>query len=125
MPGLVGEANDGGNDYAFLMNGMQQAAALVPMVRYDKRFAKAIENGCEFVQTHLIIASGYLPATLQDGAAWSQTNDSKAVISHEAMKQKVNLSPVTGDAVGGGWLQPISRFTVALRLVFLVADRNQ
>jgi hypothetical protein len=40
--GLVGEANDGGNDYAFLMNGVQQAAALVPMLRYDKRFAKAI-----------------------------------------------------------------------------------
>ena len=42
VSGLVGEANDSGNDYAFQMNGVQQAAALVPMVRYDKRFARAI-----------------------------------------------------------------------------------
>ena len=42
VSGLVGEANDGGNDYAFQLNGVQQAAALVPMVRYDKRFARGI-----------------------------------------------------------------------------------
>jgi hypothetical protein len=41
VSGLVGEANDAGNDYAFQMNGMQQAAALVPLVRYDKRFARS------------------------------------------------------------------------------------
>ena len=106
VSGLVGEANDGGNDYAFLMNGMQQAAALVPMVRYDKRFAKAIGKWMlNLSNASRLLYPGYLPATLQDGAAWSQTNDSKALISHEAMKQKVgNLSPfATGDAVGGGW----------------------
>ncbi|MBK9016407.1 MAG: hypothetical protein IPM82_21330 [Saprospiraceae bacterium] len=42
VDGVIGEANDGGNDYAFQMNGLQQAATLAPMVRYDKRFAKAI-----------------------------------------------------------------------------------
>lgn len=106
VSGLVGEANDGGNDYAFLMNGMQQAAALVPLVRYDKRFAKAIGKWMlNLSNASRLLYPGYLPATLQDGAAWSQTNDSKALISHEAMKQKVgNLSPfATGDAVGGGW----------------------
>ncbi len=40
VSGLVGEANDGGNDYAFQLNGVQQAGALVPLVRYDKRFAQ-------------------------------------------------------------------------------------
>ena len=30
VSGLVGEANDGGNDYAFQLNGVQQAAALAP-----------------------------------------------------------------------------------------------
>ena len=39
--GLVGEANDQNNDYAFAMNGYEQAGALVPMVRYDDRFATA------------------------------------------------------------------------------------
>ena len=30
VSGLIGEANDAGNDYAFIMNGFQHAAALVP-----------------------------------------------------------------------------------------------
>jgi hypothetical protein len=48
---------------------------------------------------------GFLPGMLQDGATWSQANDPKALISHEAMKEKYQgLTPfATGDAVGGGW----------------------
>lgn len=42
VSGLIGEANDTGNDYAFALNGFHQAAALVPLVKYDKRFARAI-----------------------------------------------------------------------------------
>jgi hypothetical protein len=42
VSGLIGEANDGGNDYAFVMNGFQQAAALAPLPKYDKRYARAI-----------------------------------------------------------------------------------
>jgi len=106
VSGLVGEANDGGNDYAFLMNGMQQAAALVPIVRYDKRFAKAIGKWMvNLSNASRLFYPGFLPATQQDGAIWSLSNDPDAVIAHEAMKQKVqNLSPyATGDAVGGGW----------------------
>jgi hypothetical protein len=38
--GLIGEALY--NGYAFVMNGFEMAAALVPMVRYDDRFARAI-----------------------------------------------------------------------------------
>ncbi|MBC7884848.1 MAG: T9SS type A sorting domain-containing protein [Saprospiraceae bacterium] len=106
VSGLVGEANDQGNDYAFVMNGMQQAAALVPMVRYDKRFAKAIGKWMlNLSNASRLFYPGFLPASLQDGAAWSQVNDPNALIAHEAMKQKVqNLSPyATGDALGGGW----------------------
>ncbi len=106
VSGLVGEANDGGNDYAFLMNGMQQAAALVPMVRYDKRFAKAIGKWMVNISNaSRLFYPGFLPVAQQDGAVWSQSNDPNAVIAHEAMKQKFqNLSPyATGDAMGGGW----------------------
>ncbi len=106
VSGLVGEANDGGNDYAFLMNGMQQAAALVPMVRYDKRFAKAIGKWMvNLSNASRLFYPGFLPAAQQDGAVWSQNYDPDAVIAQEAMKQKVgNLSPyATGDALGGGW----------------------
>jgi hypothetical protein len=106
VSGLVGEANDGGNDYAFLMNGMQQAAALAPMVRYDKRFAKAISKWMlNLSNASRLFYPGFLPGSLQDGSAWSQVNDPESVIAHEAMKQKYqNLSPyATGDALSGGW----------------------
>ena len=39
--GLCGSITDGGG-YAFAMNTFQMAAALVPLVRYDSRFARAI-----------------------------------------------------------------------------------
>lgn len=42
VSGLIGEANDNGDDYAFVMNGFQQAAALAPVAKYDKRYARAI-----------------------------------------------------------------------------------
>ncbi|MFZ1523597.1 MAG: LamG-like jellyroll fold domain-containing protein [Saprospiraceae bacterium] len=106
VSGLVGEANDGGNDYAFLMNGVQQAAALVPMVRYDKRFAKAIAKWMlNLSNASRLFYPGYLPPNQQDGAGWSQVNDMEGLIAQEAMKQKFqNISPYsTGDALGGGW----------------------
>ena len=106
VSGLVGEANDSGNDYAFLMNGVQQAAALVPMVRYDKRFAKTIAKWMvNMSNASRLFYPGFLPANQQDGAVWSQGNDVQGVIAHEAMKQKYqNISPYsTGDALGGGW----------------------
>ncbi|MBK9256791.1 MAG: T9SS type A sorting domain-containing protein [Saprospiraceae bacterium] len=106
VSGLVGEANDNGNDYAFLMNGMQQAAALVPMVRYDKRFATSIAKWMlNLSNASRLFYPGFLPSFLQDGATWSQAHDPNALIAHEAMREKFqNLSPyATGDAVGGGW----------------------
>lgn len=106
VSGLVGEANDAGNDYAFVMNGMQLAAALVPMVRYDKRYAKAIGKWMlNLSNASRLFYPGYLQSSQQDGALWSQTNDAGSVIAHEAMKQKFqNISPyATGDALAGGW----------------------
>ncbi len=40
LSGLVGEVD--GDGYLFLLNGLQQAAALVPLVRYDDRLARPI-----------------------------------------------------------------------------------
>ena len=106
VSGLVGEANDGGNDYAFLMNGVQQAAALVPMLRYDKRFAKAIGKWMlNLSNASRLFYPGFLPSNQQDGMGWSQFNDTNSLIAHEAMKQKFQIfSPYsTGDALAGGW----------------------
>ncbi len=106
VSGLVGEANDAGNDYAFQMNGVQQAAALVPMVRYDKRFARAIGKWTlNLANANRLFFSNFLPANLQDGAAWSSANDPDRAVGYEALRQVYQgLSPfATGDAVNGGW----------------------
>ncbi|MBK7373750.1 MAG: T9SS type A sorting domain-containing protein [Saprospiraceae bacterium] len=106
VSGLVGEANDGGDDYAFQLNGVQQAAALVPMVRYDKRFSKAIGKWVlNLANATRLFYPGYLPASLQDASDWSALYDPNQVIGYEALRQKLNgLSPVsTGDALKGGW----------------------
>ena len=106
VSGLVGEANDGGNDYAFQMNGVQQAAMLVPMVRYDKRFARAIGKWVlNLANATRLFYRGFLPSSLQDASAWSNTNDPDRVIGYEALREQwQGNSPFsTGDAVGGGW----------------------
>jgi hypothetical protein len=106
VAGLVGEANDGGNDYAFQLNGVQQAAALVPMVRYDKRYARAIGKWVlNLANATRLFFPGFLPSSLQDASAWSSANDPGQVMGYEALRQVwQGASPFsTGDAVLGGW----------------------
>ena len=106
VSGLVGEANDAGNDYAFQLNGVQQAAALVPMVRYDKRFARAIGKWVlNLANATRLYYPGFLLDNLQDAASWSNTNDPNHVIGYEALRQVLQgQSPVsTGDALKNGW----------------------
>ncbi|HEY3386952.1 MAG TPA: LamG-like jellyroll fold domain-containing protein, partial [Saprospiraceae bacterium] len=106
VSGLVGEANDGGNDYAFQLNGVQQAGALVPLVRYDKRFARAIGKWMLNVSNATrLMYPGFLPSHLQDADAWSDVNDPKGVMGYEALREQwQGSSPFsTGDALKGGW----------------------
>lgn len=106
VDGVIGEANDGGNDYAFQMNGTQQAAALAPMVRYDKRFARAIGKWMlNLANATRLFYPGYLPSSLQDASAWSNANDPDRVIGYEALREvwQGNSPYSTGDALGGGW----------------------
>ncbi len=106
VSGLVGEANDAGDDYAFVMNGFQHAAALVPMVKYDKRFARAIAKWTlNIANASRFFYRDYLPADHQDSYAWSTQYDPASVIAHESLKQvwnNVNLF-ARGDAIAGGW----------------------
>ncbi|MBT8400331.1 MAG: laminin G, partial [Rhodothermia bacterium] len=102
--GLVGE--DSFNDYAFLMNGFQHAGALVPMVRYDDRFAHAIGKWVvNLANASRLFYPNYLPASHQDSEEWSFEYDPDSYIGHEALRQeKFGLRPyATGDAVDGGW----------------------
>jgi hypothetical protein len=104
--GLVGEVRDEG--YGFIMNGFEQAGALVPMVRYDDRFARAIGKWMlNLANASRLFYTSYLPGENQDGESWAQTYDPKSYIAHEALRE-VDLnsdnSPfATGDFARNGW----------------------
>jgi hypothetical protein len=104
--GLIGEANDAGNDYAFVMNGFQQAAALAPLPKYDKRYARAIAKWLlNVTNASRLFYWNALPQNQQDSYAWSSVNDPTGCIPHESMKQSLlgKIPYATGDAIGGGW----------------------
>lgn len=102
--GLVGEA--GSNGYAFALNGFQHAAALVPVARYDDRFARALGRWMvNLASASRLFYRPFLPLDHQDSVPWSEAYDPRAVVAHEALRQTRNgFSPfATGDAIGGGW----------------------
>jgi len=106
VSGLIGEANDGGDDYAFVMNGFQQAAALAPLPKYDKRYSKAIAKWIlNITNASRLFYWNALPETQQDSYTWASLNDPSACIPHESMKQiwQGKTPFATGDAIGGGW----------------------
>jgi len=106
--GLIGEASTS-NDYAFFMNGAEQAGALVPLVRYDDRYARAVGKWVlNVANASRLFYAGYLPDDHQDSAAWAHQYDPLSSIAHESMHQfslaDGTVSPfATGDAVRGGW----------------------
>ena len=103
--GLIGEVN-GVNDYAFAMNTFEQVGALVPMVRYDDRFVRAIGKWVlNASNAARLLYPNYLPSANQDSYQWAHQYDSSSVIAHEAIRQfNGGTSPyATGDAINGGW----------------------
>lgn len=104
--GLIGEVNDNINDYAFFMNTVEQIGALIPMIRYDDRFAKAIGKWVLNAANALrLFYPKFLPDGNQDSFQWAHQYDPGSYIAHEAMRQfKGSTSPfATGDAISGGW----------------------
>jgi len=105
VSGLIGEVN-GNNDYPFLMNTFELASALVPLVRYDERFATAIGKWMlNASNASRLFYTNYLPDNKQDSEEWSHQYDPNSYIGHEAIRQSANgVSPyATGDAISGGW----------------------
>jgi len=106
ISGLIGEANDTGDDYAFIMNGFQQAAALAPLPKYDKRYSRALAKWIlNITNASRLFYWDALPQENQDSYDWASANDPSACIPHESLKQVwQGKSPfATGDAIGGGW----------------------
>ncbi len=108
--GLIGESGTQ-NDYAFFMNGAEQAGALVPLVRYDDRYARAIGKWVlNVANASRLFYANYLPDNHQDSQVWAHQYDPSSALAHESMHQfslaDGTTSPfATGDALGGGWAQ--------------------
>ncbi|MEX1137729.1 MAG: LamG-like jellyroll fold domain-containing protein [Bacteroidota bacterium] len=107
--GLIGETGHGSeNAYPFIMNTFEQVGALVPLVRYDARFARAIGKWVlNSANAARLFYTSYLPDANQDSAAWSHQYDPNSVIAHESMHKfkpdNILISPyATGDATGNG-----------------------
>jgi hypothetical protein len=103
--GLIGEVN-GSNDYGFLMNTFEQVGSLVPLVRYDDRYARAIGKWVlNASNAARLLYTNYLPDQNQDSEEWAQQYDPNSYISHEALREtQYGQSPyATGDAISGGW----------------------
>jgi hypothetical protein len=103
--GLIGEVNNN-NDYAFAMNTFEQIGALVPIVRYDDRFARAIGKWVlNATNAARLFYPNFLPDNHQDSYQWAHQYDTNSYIAHEAMRESQSgFSPfATGDAISGGW----------------------
>lgn len=106
--GLIGEAKYAG--YGFFMNGVEMAGALVPMVRYDERFARAIGKWMlNVANASRLYYSNYLPNENQDGEEWASVYDPHSYLAHEAIRKyalHTGICPyATGDAIEGGWAE--------------------
>lgn len=103
--GLIGESIV--NDYAFSMNTFEQVGALVPLVRYDDRFSRAIAKWVlNAANASRLFYPNYLPGFKQDSEEWAYQYDPNSYIAHEAMRETGpgGWSPyATGDAISGGW----------------------
>ncbi|MDZ7308483.1 MAG: T9SS type A sorting domain-containing protein [candidate division KSB1 bacterium] len=102
--GLIGEA--GSNGYAFVMNTFEHIGALVPLVRYDDRFARALGKWVlNAAHAARLFYPKYLPNQNQDSEEWSQQYDPRSLVAHEALREfAFGASPyATGDALSGGW----------------------
>jgi hypothetical protein len=101
--GLVGSIDNRGG-YAFAMNTFAQAGALVPLVRYDTRYARAIGKWMlNLANAARLFYPGALPPDHQTSGFW--TGDPGHVIAYEGLRQRWRgRSPcATGDPIAMNW----------------------
>lgn len=101
--GLVGSIEDRGG-YAFAMNTFAQAGALVPLVRYDARYGRAIGKWMlNLANAARLFYPHQHPPDRQSSAFWK--GDPAGVIAYEALRcQWEGMSPyATGDPVVLHW----------------------
>ena len=107
VDGLIGSSTDH-EGYAFSMNTFVWAEPLVPLVRYDPRFARAIGKWLlhAAVNARLFYATS-LPPNHQSSAFWAEA--SRGVIPYEGLRRwgvvgwDIVSPYATGDAVRNKW----------------------
>lgn len=100
--GLVGSITDGGG-YAFSMNTFASAGALVPLVRYDDRYSRAIGKWMlNAANSARLFYGDALPDDHQSSAFWKHD---RGVIAYEGLRKEwKGRSPyATGDPIRLGW----------------------
>lgn len=103
--GLVGSMTPpAGEGYAFTMNTFDMACALVPLVRYDTRYARDIGRWMlNLANNARLFYPNALPADHQSSAFWK--GDPNHVVAYEGLRMYwLDKSPyATGDALRSGW----------------------
>jgi hypothetical protein len=85
--GLVGSTTDG-QGYAFAMNSFQWAGALVPLARYDTRYAHDIGKWVlNLANASRLFYPDSHDAAHQSSSEWSFAHDPKSVIAYEGLRK--------------------------------------
>jgi hypothetical protein len=109
--GLVGSTTDG-DGYAFAMNTFQWAGALVPLARYDSRYAHDIGKWTlNLANAARLFYPNAHDAEHQSSYAWARAHDSKSVIAYEGIRKwkrgastaRADLQTVRGKIVQGNF----------------------
>ena len=86
--GLIGSIGDKNNNYAFAMNTFDMAASIVPIVRYDERFANAVGKWMlNLANAARLFYPAYLPEGQQTDYNWSVKYDTNSSIAYEGLRQ--------------------------------------
>jgi hypothetical protein len=87
--GLIGSVSDSNNMYGFAMNTFDTAASMIPLVRYDERFALAIGKWMLNAANSARLFYPYaLDADRQTDNEWAKNNDPKSCLAYEGLRQQ-------------------------------------
>src|SRR6267378_7296384 len=85
--GLVGSTTDG-EGYAFTMNTFQWAGALVPLARYNTRYARDLGKWTlNLANAARLFYPNAHNAGHQSSYAWAKAHDGKSVIAYEGIRK--------------------------------------
>ena len=105
VSGLQGSITDGGG-YAFLMNSIKMSWPLVPMVKYEPQYARAVGK---WMLNNVNASRLFFPLEIDDALQWlpEKKNITNGIVSYEGLRKtddydKPSLRGVSPVALGDG-----------------------